>query len=77
MPNNELIQLPSSTVNDLGKVQLLKFESYGLKLSLQLERNGNAGDVHDKTIPKLNAPIVARSKQKRFSEKRTKINPKI
>ena len=36
-----------------------------MKLSLQLERNGNAGDVHDKTIPKLNAPIVARSKEKR------------
>ena len=59
IPKSELIQLPSSLVNDLDKVQLLKFGLKLLDLSLQSDRNGSAGDVHAKTIPKLNAPIVA------------------
>ena len=35
-----------------------------LALSLQLERNGSTGDDHPITVPKLNAPIVARMKKK-------------
>ena len=27
---------------------------------MQFDKNGKAGDVQDKTIPKLNAPIVAK-----------------
>ena len=59
--NNEPIQLPSSSVNGLIKVQLFKF---GLKFTeslwpLHFVKNGNAGDVQPMLVPKLNDPIQA------------------
>ena len=43
-----------------------------MKLSLQLDKNGKAGDVQDKTIPKLNAPIVAKKEIHYFAKANTR-----
>ena len=69
--NNEPIQLPSSSVNGLIKVQLFKF---GLKFTeslwpLHFVKNGNAGDVQPMLVPKLNDPIQA-GKSYKINEKK-------